>query len=64
MNNGLTKARCVRRQKAKGKDIKKDVANICQRLYPTAEIYTPKGRLMDGRSDALMIAHYCMIHYK
>lgn len=50
--------------KAKGKDIKKDVAEIARRLYPGCDIYTPRGRLLDGRSDALMIAHYCKLKYK
>jgi hypothetical protein len=44
--------------RAKGKAIKKDVADICTRLYPAANIKGPKGGLLDGRSDALMIAHY------
>ena len=38
--------------------IKKEVAAIASRLYPTAELKGPKGGLLDGRSDALMIAHY------
>ena len=44
--------------RAKGKDIKKDVASICDRLYPHVSIRGPKGGLQDGKSDALMIAHY------
>lgn len=35
-----------------------------KQLYPKAEIYGPKGGLLDGRADALMIAHYCMLKYK
>jgi len=38
--------------------IKKEIAAIATRLYPKAELYGPKGGLLDGRSDALMIAHY------
>lgn len=38
--------------------IKKEIANIAGRLYPKAELFGPKGGLLDGRSDALMIAHY------
>lgn len=38
--------------------IKKEVASIASRLYPTASLYGPKGGLLDGRSDALMIAHF------
>ena len=44
--------------RAKGKDIKKDVASICDRLYPHVSVRGPKGGLQDGKSDALMIAHY------
>ena len=43
---------------AKGKDIKKQVAEIAISLYPRANIYGKRGGLLDGRSDALMIAHY------
>jgi hypothetical protein len=42
----------------KGKAIKKQVAEIAQKLYPTAELHGKRGGLLDGRSDALMIAHY------
>ncbi len=44
--------------KEKGPAIKKEVADIALRLYPTAELFGPRGGLLDGRSDALMIAHY------
>ena len=44
--------------KTKGKDLKKEIASICRRLYPECDIYGPKGGLLDGRSDALGIAHY------
>jgi len=50
--------------KAKGKAIKKEVAEICERLYPHASIRGPRGGLLDGRSDALMIAHYAYHKYK
>tara|TARA_Y100001949_G_scaffold175791_1_gene186575 strand:- start:171 stop:638 length:468 start_codon:yes stop_codon:yes gene_type:complete len=43
---------------AKGKWIKKEVAQIATKLYPAASIRGKKGGLLDGRSDALMIAHY------
>ncbi len=33
-------------------------------LYPSAAIYGPRGGLMDGRADALMIAHYTMLKYR
>lgn len=42
----------------KGPAIKKQVAEIALQLYPTANILGKRGGLLDGRSDALMIAHY------
>ena len=48
---------------AKGKAIKKQVAKIAQYLYPQAELHGKQGGLLDGRSDALMIAYYGL-HYK
>lgn len=47
---------------AKGLAIKKDVAQIASSLYPGVELKGPKGGLMDGRSDSLMIAHYGLNH--
>ena len=47
---------------AKGKAIKKEVAKIAQDLYPNAELYGQRGGLLDGRADALMIAHYGLKH--
>ncbi len=46
----------------KGKAIKKQVAEIAQDLYPTAIVHGKRGGLLDGRSDALMIAHYGLNH--
>ena len=46
----------------KGKGIKQEVCNIAQGLYPNAVLHGPKGGLLDGRSDALMIAHYGLNH--
>jgi len=43
---------------AKGKAIKKQVAEIANILYPIANLYGKRGGLLDGRADALMIAHY------
>lgn len=48
----------------KGKAIKGVVGDICSKLYPNADIRGPKGGLMDGRTDALMIAHYCAHKYR
>lgn len=44
--------------KPSGKELKKEIANVCMTLYPQTTIHGPKGGLMDGRSDALMIGHY------
>jgi len=47
----------------KGKAIKKEVAKIAQGLYPNAELHGKRGGLLDGRADALMIAHYGLKHW-
>lgn len=52
------------KQATKGKAIKKEVADICGRLYPNISIHGPKGGLDDGKSDALMIAHTCYLTHK
>lgn len=44
-------------------ELKKLVAERATQIYPQAQLYTPRGRLLDGRSDALMIAHYCRLTY-
>ena len=49
--------------KSKGKLIKKEVATICERLYPNASIRGPRGGLLDGKSDSLCIAHYAALTY-
>jgi len=46
----------------KGKAIKQEVAKIAQGLYPNAELHGKRGGLLDGRADALMIAHYGLKH--
>jgi len=48
---------------ARKKKIKTGVAEICERLYPQADIYGPRGGLHDGKSDSLMIAHYAYHKY-
>lgn len=45
----------------KGKAIKKDVAGLCNLLYPECSICGKRGGLLDGRSDALMIAYYAYL---
>jgi len=44
--------------KPSGKELKKEVGNIAMTLYPNVSIHGARGGLLDGRSDALMIAHY------
>jgi hypothetical protein len=46
----------------KGKAIKQEVAEIATKLYPTASLHGKRGGLLDGRADALMIAHYGLKH--
>ncbi|MGH1461207.1 MAG: hypothetical protein ACRBB6_04145 [Neptuniibacter sp.] len=48
---------------ARKKAIKNGVADICERLYPQVNIRGPKGGLLDGMSDALMIAHFGLLKY-
>ena len=49
---------------AKGKAVKQQVAKIAQYLYPQAELHGKRGGLLDGRSDALMIAYYGLHNLK
>jgi hypothetical protein len=49
--------------KKKGKAIKVEVGAICERLYPEVIIRGPRGGLLDGKSDALLIAHYAFLKY-
>jgi len=46
------------------RQLKQEVASICQRLYPKIIVHGPKGGLQDGKSDALMIAHYASLKYR
>lgn len=43
--------------------IKTIVARMAHELYPEAALYGPRGGLLDGRSDALMIAHYLRLKH-
>jgi hypothetical protein len=49
--------------KSKPAEKKRVVAAIAQNLYPSAALHGPRGGLLDGRSDALMIAHHIMLKY-
>lgn len=44
-------------------ELKKAVAGLAARLYPDAPLFGPRGGLLDGRSDSLMIAHYMALKY-
>lgn len=41
---------------------KREIADRAESLYPKAPLYGPKGGLKDGRSDALLLAHYAHEH--
>lgn len=59
------KAIGIVRKKGRTKaQLKKAVAEIALRLYPDAQILGPKGGLLDGRADALMIAHAIRLKYE
>ena len=51
------------KQGSKGPIRKQDIAQICDRLYPKVNIRGPKGGLLDGLSDSLMIAHFTQLKY-
>jgi len=42
---------------------KKAIAGIALRLYPDAPIRGPRGGLLDGKADALMLAHFLALKY-
>lgn len=41
---------------------KREIADRAEDFYPGAPLYGPKGGLKDGRSDALLLAHYAHEH--
>lgn len=47
-----------------GKAIKNNVADLCKLTEIDCDIYGPKGGLLDGRSDSLMIAYYAYLEDK
>ena len=42
---------------------KKPALAAASRLFPEAELYSPRGGGKDGRADALLIAHWCRRQY-
>lgn len=51
-----------RKELPEGADLKVFVAQKAQGLYPNAALHGPRGGLLDGRSDALMLAHYLTLY--
>jgi hypothetical protein len=47
-----------------GADIKHLVAARAESLYPDVSLRGPRGGLLDGKSDALMIAHYLFMKWE
>ncbi|RUT50951.1 hypothetical protein [Campylobacter fetus] len=45
------------------KSDKKEIAEFISSIYPNASLYGSKGGLLDGRSDALCLAHYARLKY-
>jgi hypothetical protein len=41
------------------KSDKKAIAGIAKNIYPSAPLRSSRGGLLDGRADALLLAHYC-----
>jgi dienelactone hydrolase len=47
------------------KGLEKDAAiPVAQRLFPKAEFTTPRGRMLDGRADAAILADYAKRFYE
>jgi len=46
-----------------GKAHKRSIAETAIRLYPQANLFGPKGGLLDGKADSLLIAHHLAIKY-
>lgn len=58
---GVSISSKIKDPSARKKATKNAVADLCDRLYPQVNIRGPKGGLLDGKSDALMIAHYAVL---
>lgn len=52
-----------KRPKLKGTALKKQIGGLAMKLYPNASLTGPKGGLLDGRADALLIAHHFALKY-
>lgn len=52
-----------KRPRLKGADLKRAIGALAMKLYPSASLTGPKGGLLDGRADALLIAHHFALKY-
>lgn len=43
---------------------KKASVKVAQQLFPGIEFYTPRGRMLDGRAEALLLAEYARRKYE
>jgi len=50
--------------KVKPKSGKKGIHSVISKIYPKAELVGPRGGIIDGRCDALSIAHYLRGKYQ
>lgn len=41
------------------KKSKAAACEMCSRLWPDECFYTPRGRILDGRADAMLVARWC-----
>lgn len=67
LNLGYVEVRPQEWQKACGvkpKSGKKGIYDTISKIYPNAKLLGPQGGLLDGRSDALGIAHYLRKTYQ
>jgi crossover junction endodeoxyribonuclease RuvC len=43
---------------------KRDSVTVATKLFPSIEFITPRGRLMDGKAEACLIANFALRRYK
>lgn len=43
----------------KGKETKNQAYRVASKLFPKLELKTKRGRLLDGRSDSILLAEFC-----
>lgn len=47
--------------KADGRNTKQQICSAARRMFPQAELMGPRGGILDGRADSLMMAYYAML---